>query len=132
MPRVIPVLDLRRGRVVRAVRGERERYAPVRSTLVRGSEPRQVLAALLRLAPFGAVYLADLDAIQGGAPQRRLLAALCRAHPRTEFWIDAGPPPDWPLHVAKTFLQSSPLRVGGFPPINSSSSSLISSPSLCR
>lgn len=97
MPRVIPVLDLRRGRVVRAVRGERERYAPVRSALVRGSEPRQVLAALLRLAPFGAVYLADLDAIRGGPPQRRLLAALCRAHPRTEFWIDAGPPPGWAL-----------------------------------
>ena len=94
---MIPVLDLRRGRVVRAVRGERERYAPVRSTLVRGSEPRQVLAALLRLGTFGAVYLADLDAIQGRPPQRRLLAALCRAHPRAEFWIDAGPPPAWPL-----------------------------------
>ena len=97
MPRLIPVLDLRRGRVVRAVRGERERYAPVRSVLVRGSEPRRVLAALLRLAPFDTVYLADLDAIQGGRPQRRLLAALCRAHPRAEFWIDSGPPPARPL-----------------------------------
>ena len=113
MPRLIPVLDLRRGRVVRAVRGERARYAPVRSTLVRGSEPRQVLAALLRLAPFGAVYLADLDAIQGGPPQRRLLAALCRAHPRTEFWIDAGPPPGWPLPGnARAVLGTEFLRAG--------------------
>jgi len=91
---IVPVIDLRGGRVVHAKRGERASYAPLRSGLLEGSEPLAVLAALLaavaragRSAP--AAYVADLDALLGGEPQWSLLEALRHASP-VPLWLDAG------------------------------------------
>ncbi|HET9642558.1 MAG TPA: hypothetical protein VFP68_04185, partial [Burkholderiaceae bacterium] len=44
---VIPVLDLRHGQVVRAVRGERSSYRPIVTPLAQGSEPCDIARALL-------------------------------------------------------------------------------------
>lgn len=89
--RLIPVLDLRGGVVVRAVRGERERYAPVRSTLVDSAEPIAVARALLQAAGDARrLYIADLDAILDGRPHRALLPRLQAALPGIELWLDAG------------------------------------------
>ncbi len=89
--RIIPVLDLLRGSVVRARQGRRELYRELRSPLAQGSsEPREVLRALLQLHDFETLYIADLDALQGGAPQRELLRGLAGAHPGLRLWVDAG------------------------------------------
>ena len=92
MPHIIPVLDIKRGDVVQAVRGDRDRYAPIQSVLTRQTQPAPVLRDLLRFHPFPIVYLADLDAIMGKPRQHGLIVELCRQHADTEFWIDAGPP----------------------------------------
>ncbi len=64
---VIPVLDLRRGRVVRARRGERDSYAPIETPLAKGSAPGAVAAGILAAFPAPILYVADLDAIIDGA-----------------------------------------------------------------
>jgi phosphoribosylformimino-5-aminoimidazole carboxamide ribotide isomerase len=46
--RVIPVIDLKSGAAVHAVRGERERYRPLRSEIVAGSDPIRAARALRR------------------------------------------------------------------------------------
>lgn len=94
MRRIIPVLDIRQGKVVQAAGGERALYEPIRSTLTCSVDPAQVVDDLLRFAPFPVIYLADLDAIMGKPTQCRLIVELCRRHPTIEFWVDAGPPPD--------------------------------------
>jgi len=87
---VIPVVDLAGGQVVRGIRGERAAYRPIVSTLVAGSDPLDIAAALLPPGPARPLYVADLDAIQGGSAQlgtlRRLLAQL----PDLDLWLDAG------------------------------------------
>lgn len=88
--RVIPVLDLRRGVVVRAVAGRRAEYRPLRSPLCNSSRAGDILHALLELHPFPVVYLADLDAIQARGDNRKLIAGLCTRFPGIEFWVDAG------------------------------------------
>ena len=94
MRRIIPVLDIRQGKVVQATGGERALYEPIQSTLTRSVDPVQVVDDLLRFAPFPVFYLADLDAIMGKSAQYQLIVELCRRHPAVEFWVDAGPPPD--------------------------------------
>ena len=82
-----------RGQVVRAVRGERGAYRPIESPLVAGSRPCDVARALLArraAAPAHVLYVADLDAIQGGPPQHEALAALLAALPGVGLWLDAG------------------------------------------
>lgn len=78
------------GTVVHARRGDRDRYRPLQSTLCAGSAPEEVVAALLDLHPFRAVYIADLDAIRGTGDHRTTLEALARRHPQLDLWVDAG------------------------------------------
>lgn len=78
------------GLVVHARRGQRERYAPLRSRLCASSHPEDVAQALLALYPFRALYVADLDAILGRGSHRALLEALARELAPVELWVDAG------------------------------------------
>lgn len=87
--RVIPVMDLRDGVVVHAVKGERERYQPVKSVLADTAEPLAVLRAFHEKLRLQELYIADLDAIQGYGHHRALIAHL--AHQGgMELLVDAG------------------------------------------
>jgi phosphoribosylformimino-5-aminoimidazole carboxamide ribotide isomerase len=85
--RVIPVIDLKSGAAVHAVRGERERYRPLRSKIVAGSDPVQVTRALREALGLDELYVADLDAIAGGPGHREVLGGL--AH-EARMMVDAG------------------------------------------
>ncbi|WP_261403064.1 HisA/HisF-related TIM barrel protein [Chenggangzhangella methanolivorans] len=87
---VIPVIDLMGGEVVHARRGERGSYQPIRSGLVDGSGPLAIAGALMKLAPFRRLYVADIDAIRGGRGHDHAVAALAAAYPDLELWIDRG------------------------------------------
>jgi phosphoribosylformimino-5-aminoimidazole carboxamide ribotide isomerase len=75
---LIPVLDLANGVAVHASGGDRTRYAPVRSRLAPGADGDALtLARAYRSLPgVRRCYVADLDAIAGGDPQRALLVRL--------------------------------------------------------
>ncbi|WP_298232758.1 HisA/HisF-related TIM barrel protein [uncultured Azohydromonas sp.] len=87
---LIPVIDLLEGQVVRGVRGDRARYRPIESALCRGSEPLAVARALCEHAASGLLYVADLNALTGRAPQTGLLASLLQALPGVTLWLDGG------------------------------------------
>ena len=87
---IIPVLDLMGGLVVRGVMGDRANYRPIVTPLATSAAPVPVARGLAGLGHFDAFYLADLDAIEGRAPNAAALADLCAAFPDTDFWLDAG------------------------------------------
>jgi phosphoribosylformimino-5-aminoimidazole carboxamide ribotide isomerase len=87
---IVPVLDLMGGQVVHARRGDRANYRPIESRLTPSADPLVVVAALLRLAPFSALYVADLDAIRGHADHYQVLRAILAEYPKLEVWLDAG------------------------------------------
>lgn len=87
--RIIPVLDLMNGRIVRGVGGRRDAYRPVASVLTPSSDPVAVAEALRAWFGSDTFYLADLDAVQGlGSPRVDIYAALLRL--RIRLWVDAG------------------------------------------
>jgi phosphoribosylformimino-5-aminoimidazole carboxamide ribotide isomerase len=65
--RVIPVVDLMHGAVVRGVGGRRHEYQPIKSILAKDSRPATVAHALVQMG-LTDVYVADLDAIAGSEP----------------------------------------------------------------
>ena len=87
---LIPVIDLMRGQVVRAVRGDRQSYRPMVSKLCDGSDPLEMARALCRHCASSRLYVADLDALTGGVAQVDIVRALLRAMPALELWLDAG------------------------------------------
>jgi HisA/HisF family protein len=87
---LIPVVDLLKGQVVRAVRGDRKAYRPIVSALCASSDPVAVARILCEHCAARQLYVADLDALQGGAVQAGVLADLLQALPGIELWLDAG------------------------------------------
>ena len=87
---LIPVLDLMRGQVVRAVRGERSTYQPLRSCLCDGAQPLPMARAMAAHCASPLLYVADLDALQGGARQTEVVAQLLADDPARQCWVDGG------------------------------------------
>lgn len=87
---VIPVIDLKGGLAVHARQGERNSYAPIRSGLCEGSDPLDLARGYLKLFPFRRLYLADLDAIQGGRLAHSVIERLTQALPAIDLWLDCG------------------------------------------
>ena len=86
--RIIPVIDLMGGVVVRGVAGRRDEYRPIESRLVDSSTPEGVAGAFRDRLGLEELYLADLDAIAGGEPNWITYAALRAMGLR--LMIDAG------------------------------------------
>jgi phosphoribosylformimino-5-aminoimidazole carboxamide ribotide isomerase len=86
--RVIPVLDLKDGVAVHAVRGERSRYEPVRSVLSPSADPVAVAQAFQSRLGLGECYVADLDAIGRRGDHGAVVRALAQSG--LGVWLDAG------------------------------------------
>jgi len=86
--RVIPVIDLMGGIVVRGIAGRRQEYRPLVTRLTTSVQPVDVARALAVHFGFREFYLADLDAIGGAEPDFEALDEL--AGMRLRLWIDAG------------------------------------------
>ena len=88
-PRIIPVLDVMNGQVVRAVGGEREKYQPILCPFTGSRKPFDVASALVQMAKANELYVADLDAItkeRGISPAVQTIVEIPRQVPT---WLDA-------------------------------------------
>jgi phosphoribosylformimino-5-aminoimidazole carboxamide ribotide isomerase len=86
--RVVAVLDLMRGAVVRGIAGERHTYRPIESRLTRDTSPAEVAQAICDALPIRDFYLADLDAIAGAEPAFAAYESVASLGVR--LWVDAG------------------------------------------
>ncbi|MFK8069219.1 MAG: HisA/HisF-related TIM barrel protein [Gammaproteobacteria bacterium] len=87
---IIPVVDLKDGQVVAAVKGNRSVYQPIQSQLVSSSEPDEIVATLLNLTKSNIIYIADLNAIEGTGNHFEILLSIFSKFNYINFWIDAG------------------------------------------
>lgn len=87
---VIPVLDVRHGKAVRAVAGDRAHYQPLITPLAAGADPVEVARGYLKLYPFATLYVADLDGIEGRGCNAALLAQLGAQCSGLNIWADNG------------------------------------------
>jgi phosphoribosylformimino-5-aminoimidazole carboxamide ribotide isomerase len=87
---VIPVIDLKGGVVVHARAGARATYGPIETRLGAAGNPIAIAHALLAMTASPALYIADLDAIEGIGNHFELCRDLAQALPATALWIDAG------------------------------------------
>lgn len=87
---VVPVIDVRNGVAVAAIRGEREAYRPLATPLAEGSDPVEIARGYARLFTFPILYVADLDGIEGRGRNAGLASGLATAIPGCVVWIDDG------------------------------------------
>jgi phosphoribosylformimino-5-aminoimidazole carboxamide ribotide isomerase len=90
--RILPVLDLMNGVVVRGVGGRRHEYRPIVSALTASAKPVDVARTFRDHFGLEELYLADLDAIAGSQPAFSIYRDLS-AH-GFRLWVDAGIGPE--------------------------------------
>jgi phosphoribosylformimino-5-aminoimidazole carboxamide ribotide isomerase len=100
--RLLPVLDVQDGVVVRGVGGRRHEYRPVVSRLTSSCRPVDVAEAFRAHFGLGELYLADLDALAGAAPALAFYRELRERGFR--LWVDAG---------LRTVADAVPLAAAG-------------------
>ena len=61
--RIIPVIDILNSKVVQGIRGERDKYFPIKSVFCDSADILDVVSQFVKLFNFKEVYIADLDAI---------------------------------------------------------------------
>ncbi len=111
---ILPVLDLKGGQAVHAVRGRRASYAPVHGVLASDGDAIALARAYRERLGCRACYVADLDAIAGATPDYRLLRALIDLG--AALWVDAGATTVGAAHalielgVARVIIGSESLR----------------------
>jgi phosphoribosylformimino-5-aminoimidazole carboxamide ribotide isomerase len=87
--RLIPVMDLRDGLAVHAVKGEREQYRPVTGVLTDTADPLDVAKAFHEKLGLSELYIADLNAIQGRGHHQALISRLAQQS-GMKLIVDAG------------------------------------------
>ena len=87
---IIPVIDIRHGLAVHAVKGERARYRPLETRLATSADPIEVARGIYDYFPFPTLYVADLDGIEGGAAESALQRRLVAEWRGASVWIDDG------------------------------------------
>jgi phosphoribosylformimino-5-aminoimidazole carboxamide ribotide isomerase len=100
--RLIPVIDLKGGVVVRGVGGRRDEYRPIVSQLSPSADPLDVVRAFREKCGFTDFYLADLDAIGGAEPALSIYSAIRSIG--CSLWVDAG---------LRNVAQAAPLGSAG-------------------
>lgn len=99
LPRIIPVIDVLGGVVVRAVGGRRDEYRPLTSRITSSTVPWEVARDLQTWTGRKEIYVADLDAILGqGTIAPAVLELIETADGRV--WLDTGirTPSDFPRY----------------------------------
>jgi phosphoribosylformimino-5-aminoimidazole carboxamide ribotide isomerase len=103
--RLIPVLDVQHGKVVRGIGGRRSEYRLLVSVLTTSVEPVAVAETLVGLFALSELYVADLDAIAGRQPSWPALVAT--ADLRQRLWVDAG------IRSIRQCTELSDAKIGG-------------------
>ena len=89
---IIPVIDLKDGIVVHAKQGNRDGYAPLKSTICNSTDIFAVVETFSTLFNCSVIYVADLNAITRQGDNADLLMDVLTAFPNISFWIDSGYP----------------------------------------
>lgn len=86
--KIIPVIDVLNGVAIHGIRGERERYQPLKSALCRSADPLDIALTFESLG-FSSLYLADLDAILGKSANFSVYRQIM-TETRLDLMVDAG------------------------------------------
>lgn len=87
---IIPVIDIKDGCAVHAIKGKRSDYQPIKTSLCPSSDPLNVISNFIALGNFKRMYIADLNAIMKQGNNDELLKRVVESFPYINFWIDKG------------------------------------------
>ena len=87
---IIPVIDILNNQVVKAIKGDRDSYESISYKLYNSTDPRDIIAQIIKRYYPKILYIADLDAIMYNKINSKLYDSILSSYPKINFWIDSG------------------------------------------
>ena len=87
---IIPAIDLKKGKVVRAVGGDRDSYRPIDLVTTYSSNPITFVKALIIKYRPSTIYLADLDLLNDDGDNIDIIYKIANMFRNKIFWVDMG------------------------------------------
>ena len=87
---IIPAIDLKKGKVVRAVGGDRDSYRPIDLVTTYSSNPITFVKALIIKYRPSTIYLADLDLLNDDGNNIDIIYKIANMFRNKIFWVDVG------------------------------------------
>ena len=88
--KIIPVVDLRNGVVVRAVAGDRANYKQLDNAAFKSNDLCRIIEVLLKLSRSDILYIANLNGIAGDNSYDDILYEVLWEFSKVEIWVDNG------------------------------------------
>ena len=87
---IIPAIDLKKGKVVRAIQGDRASYEPIDLVTAYSSNPITFIKDLIIKYKPSTIYLADLDLLDGNGNNIDIIYKIANTFRNKIFWVDMG------------------------------------------
>ena len=87
---IIPAIDLKKGKVVKAIQGNRTSYKPIDLETSHSSNPITFIKTLIITYKPSTIYIADLDLIDGDGDNIDIICKIAQMYRNKIFWIDVG------------------------------------------
>ena len=87
---IIPAIDLKKGKVVRAIHGDRASYEPIDLVTSHSSNPISFIKTLIIRYKPSTIYLADLDLLDGQGNNVDIIYKIANMFRNKIFWVDVG------------------------------------------
>ena len=88
--KVIPAIDIKKGKIVKAFAGYRINYKPLIINKKNFSDTKVLISILLNSYSFNLIYMADIDSISGNRVNWKIIKDLLNFFPKIMFWLDLG------------------------------------------
>ena len=87
---IIPVIDILNNHVVKALKGNRQCYAPISTKLYNSTEPREIIYQIVAKYSPKIIYIADLNAIIENKVNHQFFQFIFKKYPNIDFWVDSS------------------------------------------
>ena len=87
---IIPAIDIKNGKVVKALSGKREFYTPICKHYNKSSNPLIFINGLIKKYKPSIIYIADIDSIAGDKNNFNIIELISKKYPNLNIWLDSG------------------------------------------
>ena len=87
---IIPAIDIKNGKVVKAINGERSKYNPINTDSGFSSNPYIFIKQMIEIYRPSVFYIADINSLCSDNENIDLIRSIADQNKSSEFWVDTG------------------------------------------
>jgi len=87
---IIPAIDIKNGKVVKAINGNRDKYNPISNDSGFSSEPFKFIRKMIEIYHPSILYIADINSLINESDNIDLINGIANVNKNIHFWVDIG------------------------------------------